>query len=114
MSLAALLAGIVGAAQRTGTTVLDGPHRLQLICWHAVTILLPVGFTVELKDFGYRVHDEEDLIHQALDLLDRGLFTMRGHVQVHGGRMQGSVTKVLLDQPQVDAGFKQMGRVAVA
>ena len=51
--------------------------------------------------------------HQGLDPGDRLLLARRGQMEVDHRRLQRAVSEVLLDQPQVDAGFEQVGGVAM-
>ena len=46
--------------------------------------------------------------HQDIDLGHGDFLAHRGQVQVDGGAHQRAVPQVLLDLPQVDAGFEQM------
>ena len=50
---------------------------------------------------------------KLLDPGDRLLLAHRGQMEVDHRGLQRAVAEVLLDQPQVDAGFEQVGGVAV-
>src|SRR4051812_7279855 len=53
------------------------------------------------------------LRHHPLDRRSRLFLAQRRQMEVDHGGLQRAVPQVLLDQPQVDAGFKQVGGVAV-
>lgn len=109
MGLAALLAGVNDDTEVVGSTIFDRPHGFELIGRHVRAELLPIRLAIELKDFSHGVHDGRmryELTHQPLNLTDGRFFAVRRHVQVHGGRLQRSMSQVFLDESQVDTGLE--------
>ena len=79
---------------------------------HGVAEPLEIGRSVPPHHVGDGGHGSG--LHQGLDPLAGLLLADGGEVEIDHGGLQRAVAEVLLDQPEVDAGFEEACRVTAS
>ncbi len=111
VDLAAALAPVEHRAQLTRAARGDGAQDLLVSPGHRGPEPLEIRPAVPPHHLGDGRHRSGP--HQLLDPGEGLLLAHRGQMEVDHRGLQRAVAQVLLDQPQVDAGFEQVRGVAV-
>ena len=108
----AVLAAVEDRPQLAGAAGGDGAEHLLMRRGHRRPEPLEIGRAVPPHHVGDGGHGSGP--HQGLDPL-AGLFLADGgQMEIDHGGLQRAVAEVLLDQPEVDAGFEQVGCVTMS
>ena len=110
--LAAVLAAVEHRPQLAGAAGGDVAQHLLVRRGHRGPEPLEIGPAVPPHHLGDGGHGSG--LHQRLDPVAGLLVAGGGEVEVDHRGLQRAVAEVLLDQPEVDPGFEQMGRVAMS
>jgi hypothetical protein len=102
--------GIEDRAQPAGAAGGNGMDHFAVLGRHRLAEALEVVSAVPPQDVGDGGHG---LLHEPADHGDHVLLALGGQMQMHRRGLQAAVAQTLLDQPQADSRFQQVGGVAV-